>query len=291
VRLQQLRYLVAVADHQTITAAAASIPVAQAVVSKALQTLEQELGVVLLRPAGRGVELTEHGREVVLLARQALDGVEQIRNLARTTSTRTTVRIVTWSIIEEVLAADVAALVLAERRFDPVFRTVDSPADAARAVRVGEADFALASGFPADETLERVRLGAMRLEVLCRVDDRVPDPVPVEWLNSVPLILYGPENPRGSMVLGRLARAGVVPRNPILTGDQLAWPSMVDRGLGYALVPSHRNVDGLGLRTVPVSPSLDFGISMVHRRFADDDPLHALRDRLIASLRARLAEA
>ena len=69
--LRQLSYLVAIADHGTMTAAAAVCHVSQAAVSVGIIDLERQLGVQLLaRHRGHGVTLTEVGAEVVRDARR-----------------------------------------------------------------------------------------------------------------------------------------------------------------------------------------------------------------------------
>ncbi|MDT7665691.1 MAG: hypothetical protein QOD04_5247, partial [Pseudonocardiales bacterium] len=60
--LTRLRVLAAVAEHGSVTAAAAALHYAQPSVSHHLARLEAETGAVLIRRVGRGVRLTEAGR-------------------------------------------------------------------------------------------------------------------------------------------------------------------------------------------------------------------------------------
>ena len=60
--LRQLRYFVAVAEHGSISLAAASVRIAQSAISSQIAALEQELGTPLLLRHARGVALTEPGR-------------------------------------------------------------------------------------------------------------------------------------------------------------------------------------------------------------------------------------
>src|SRR4051812_40900331 len=76
--LRQLRYVVATADHGTMTAAAQALFVAQPALSRAIRELERELGVELFARAGRGVALTEAGERIVQHARDALQAVAAI---------------------------------------------------------------------------------------------------------------------------------------------------------------------------------------------------------------------
>ncbi|QFG26493.1 LysR family transcriptional regulator [Actinomadura sp. WMMB 499] len=80
--LRQLRYVVATADHGTMTSAAQALYVAQPALSRAVRELERELGLELFARSGRGVVLTPVGEQVVRWARAALEAVDAIEGLA-----------------------------------------------------------------------------------------------------------------------------------------------------------------------------------------------------------------
>ncbi|TWG88500.1 DNA-binding transcriptional LysR family regulator [Cupriavidus gilardii J11] len=71
--LDQLRALVAVADHGTLTAAAPRLHLSQSSVSEQLQKLEQRAGVPLLVRGRRGVVPTPAGERLLGFARRMLD--------------------------------------------------------------------------------------------------------------------------------------------------------------------------------------------------------------------------
>ena len=83
-KLQQLRYLVAVVESGlNITAAAETLNTSQPGVSKQLKLLEQELGLSLFVRKGRSLaELTEEGGEVLARAVRILREVEGIRGIS-----------------------------------------------------------------------------------------------------------------------------------------------------------------------------------------------------------------
>jgi LysR family cys regulon transcriptional activator len=83
--LQQLRYLLAIADSGlNITAAAERLYTSQPGISKQLKLLEQELGVQLFTRKGKSlVAITPAGRDVIGRARKILREVQNIRSLAR----------------------------------------------------------------------------------------------------------------------------------------------------------------------------------------------------------------
>ncbi len=82
--LQQLKYLVAIADSgMNITAAAERLYTSQPGISKQLKLLEQELGVQLFTRKGKSLSaITPAGRDVIARARRIMREAENIRNLA-----------------------------------------------------------------------------------------------------------------------------------------------------------------------------------------------------------------
>ncbi|MEU9041956.1 MULTISPECIES: LysR family transcriptional regulator [unclassified Kitasatospora] len=80
--MHQLRYLAAVVDEGTFTAAARRLHVSQSGVSTQVAKLEKELGQQLLDRSGRQVRLTPAGEAVLPLAKSALATLDAIRHTA-----------------------------------------------------------------------------------------------------------------------------------------------------------------------------------------------------------------
>ncbi|HUA44178.1 MAG TPA: LysR family transcriptional regulator [Solirubrobacteraceae bacterium] len=74
--LRQLRYLVALADEQHFTRAAAREHIAQPALSQQIRRLEQEVGLALVERTTRRVTVTEAGRALVARARRILAEVD-----------------------------------------------------------------------------------------------------------------------------------------------------------------------------------------------------------------------
>lgn len=133
--LQQLRYLVALADVGTMTGAAASLRVSQPALSRALRGLEAELGVALLARSGRHVELTDDGHRVLEVARRVVRDVDSLRSPAdqvtRLCSTPTQAR--------ELCAAAIARLAQLAPELRVALETEDSAAAVVREVVAGRA--------------------------------------------------------------------------------------------------------------------------------------------------------
>ena len=83
-KLQQLKYLLAIADNGlNITAAAERLYTSQPGVSKQLKLLEQELGLQLFTRKGKSLDgITTAGEQVIERARVIMQEVENIRRLA-----------------------------------------------------------------------------------------------------------------------------------------------------------------------------------------------------------------
>lgn len=79
VTLTQLRYLVAVARHGSVTGAAKMLNVSQPSISVAIDAVEKNFGQKLfVRQRGSGVSPTSFGRAVVAKARQVLTETEEL---------------------------------------------------------------------------------------------------------------------------------------------------------------------------------------------------------------------
>ncbi|WP_299848491.1 LysR family transcriptional regulator [uncultured Roseovarius sp.] len=81
---RQLTYVVAVADHGSIQAAAEQIPISQPAISAAIQKVEQEYGLKLfLRERPHKLVVSPVGRRFIAQARRFLESAEEFDNAAR----------------------------------------------------------------------------------------------------------------------------------------------------------------------------------------------------------------
>lgn len=110
--LHQLRYLLAVVDTGSFTAAASTLHISQSGVSTQIRKLENELGIALLQRTTRHVTLTSDGERVLPAIRAAIERVDAVVTLAddlRGLTTGTlrvgTVSGLTWQPIFDAIAA------------------------------------------------------------------------------------------------------------------------------------------------------------------------------------------
>ncbi len=84
--LQDLRYLVALAEHGHFGRAATACDVSQSTLSTQIKNLEQRLGVKLFERTTKSVSVTPIGREIAERARRVLEEVDAIVSLGQTIS-------------------------------------------------------------------------------------------------------------------------------------------------------------------------------------------------------------
>lgn len=150
--LQQLRYVLAVAETGNFTRAAAQCFVVQSALSHQVKALERELGLTLFARTSRRVELTSAGEAFLPAARACLEAAERavVESAAAAGQVRGRLSI---GVIPTVTALDVPDVL---RRFRdahpqvPVGLRVGSSRDFIREIREGVLDVALL-GLPVTE--------------------------------------------------------------------------------------------------------------------------------------------
>jgi DNA-binding transcriptional LysR family regulator len=168
--LQQMRYVVAVAETGSFTRAAERCFVVQSALSHQVAALERELGVRLFARTSRRVEITAAGEAFLASARLALAAAERagVDAAAAAGQVRGTLRL---GVIPTVTALDVPPALRAFRSAHPQvavsLRVAASDALVA-AVRAGELDVAVL-GLPADVPPSGVRHRELAREPLVAV--------------------------------------------------------------------------------------------------------------------------
>lgn len=78
--LNQLKYIIEIADTGSMTTAANNLFIAQPSLSKAVASLEKEMGISIFARSNRGVYLTEEGTKFLSYARQITEQTELLEN-------------------------------------------------------------------------------------------------------------------------------------------------------------------------------------------------------------------
>ncbi|MGM1016517.1 MAG: LysR family transcriptional regulator [Actinomycetota bacterium] len=143
--LQQLRYVVEVADAASFTRAAERCFVTQSALSHQIAALEREIGQRLFARTSRRVRLTEAGEAFVPHARAALTAADRARDEAAAAVGEVTGTL-RLGVIPTVTAVDVPQLIRGYRAEHPRSRVelrVGNSGDLVTAIRSGELDVAL----------------------------------------------------------------------------------------------------------------------------------------------------
>ena len=244
-KLQQLRYLVAIVDNgMNITAAAQALFTSQPGVSKQVRLLEDELSLNLFVRKGKSLAgLTEAGHRVVKRARRILSEVANIKSLSGEMSgkhqgrlvvatTHTQARYVLPDLLQGFhLGHPDIAINLHQGRSDQISQQVQQQ----------EADFAIASGrselfdelvtFPIYQW-DRVLIVPEGHELEGRTD------VSLAELSAWPIISYTHSFDEGSDQAEAFRAAGVEPNVVFTAEDPDVIKNYVRRGMGIGIVAS-----------------------------------------------------
>ena len=91
--LQQLRYVIAVAESGSMSGAARATFISQSALSTAVKELEEELGIKVFDRSSRGISLTEDGRDLLAYARQMVEQADLLESHFRDTRDRAAERL------------------------------------------------------------------------------------------------------------------------------------------------------------------------------------------------------
>ncbi|WP_141576325.1 LysR family transcriptional regulator [Actinomadura sp. WMMA1423] len=264
--LRQLRYVVATADHGTMTSAAQALYVAQPALSRAVRELERELGLELFARSGRGVVLTPAGEQVVRQARVALDAVDAIEGLAvnRADGRGAELRIAVTASLEPELTG---GLIPRFARRQPAVRVrvvrCGDRDQIAAALRAGRADLALTDlPVPGDMTahpFEQREVVLISPQAL-----KVREPVPPAALDGMRLVLPARGSARRAEIDTMLRRIGARPVAAVESDERGAWLGWVRAGRGSLLWYRNQIDDTDGVTVRSFMPPLTRMIGLVH---------------------------
>ncbi|MCC5578057.1 LysR family transcriptional regulator [Microtetraspora sp. AC03309] len=267
--LQQLRYVVATAEHRTMTDAARSLYIAQPALSRAIRDLERELGMTLFARSGRGVVVTAQGRRVVKLAREALDAVHEIESLAANThAAGAELRIASTPSLEPGLAGRLLPAYAAEH---PGIRVhivrCDGRDSVVSAVREQRADLGL-TDLPVPTDLVTHPVERQEIVLISPPGSGLPEPVPLARLTGTRLLLPTAGSPRRREFDHIFTTYGVRPVVAVESDDRTGWLDTVREAgvhlLWYRAMAEPAARAGLEVRSL--SPALKKVIAVVHAR-------------------------
>jgi DNA-binding transcriptional LysR family regulator len=252
-----LKYIVAVAEEGTFTAAAARLHLSQSALSTQIRALEDNLGIKIF-DRDRGATLTAEGKVLLRYGREGLRTREHIVQTVQAihAGRMTPLRLAFTPFVPNPLLKKVSDLY---RELIPDSEIVPTPEDTDEAVsrlRDGECDAALLTLPINDDGLTVEILDRERFVICMRNDDQLAahDEVPVAALNNkLCIFTYQKHHPVAyKRLLQMLADVGVEPRSckPTMNIEHVQW--MVKEGGCYTLMRARQTLSP-GLTTRPIA--------------------------------------
>lgn len=241
--LRQLECFIAVAEELHFGHAAARLCMTQPPLSRQIQLLERDLGVVLIERSSRRVELTAAGRSFLRDARHVLEFSLRAAATARRTSVGEAGHIALGFTAVASFRLMPALLMRARKLLPDVeieLREMVS-IDLGRSLIAGELDLMLARHLPRHDGLECRLIEREPLVLALPQDSPLAEmsAVPLLALHRQPFIIYAPNEGKyfHDRIVGALDLAGAEPRFVQRAGQTHTVLALVRAGLGVGIVP------------------------------------------------------
>lgn len=280
------RAFLVTAEEGSLSAAARALGLAQPTLGRQVAALEEELGVVLFERAGRGLELTPSGLDL-------LDHVRAMGNAAGRVSLAASgqAQQIEGSICitaSEIYSAHLLPPIVARlREVAPGIEVEIVASNATVDLRRREADIAIRNARPTQPDLiaRRIRDDAARLYATPGYLDQIGNPETPEQLNRADFIGF---DATGMMREGLNALGlSLTPQNfPVITANHLVHWELAKRGVGIGIVPERiGDAEPLVRRALPDLPPLSFPIWLTtHRELTTSRRVRLVYDLLAEAL-------
>lgn len=267
--LRLLEYFVAVVDNGGVTRAANALFLSQPSLSQAIRSLEREVGTPLFDRTNRQLELTTAGKDFLAPARRVLAEADRartkvgdVRELDGGRLKIAAIATLTLTPLSE-LAGRLHAL------HPGVEFVIDDPGSAVgvtAAVRRGAAEVGVTTLSVDTSPLvgESLWTDRVMLAVHPALVPGLPDPVPIDALRDIPLVLEV-DDEQGDTLADPVLRGAIGPDVIRCAHRQAIW-ELVGAGAGGTLLPerhAQRILSGVELR--PLQPEVRRSSGIVHR--------------------------
>jgi DNA-binding transcriptional LysR family regulator len=280
-----LRVVVAIAEHGSVTRAAAALHQSSSAVSDSLLGLERELGVVLFHRLPRGMALSDAGEAFLTPARRALHEVEVAR--AATDAVRGLVSGHLTLMGIRAFSVSLADLVATFASEFPAVRVGVLPARSEtrviESVRAGECEIGFIHSGHAPSDLVATPIAVERIGIVVPVGHRLDGcgPVSLLELSGEPLVGPLPTSPMRPLFDHLFRSAQVEPRVVVEAGTHEMMLELVRAGIGSTIssVSGAGPVLGRGAALVDLVPLNEAIVVLVIRKEQQPTPAaHAFRD-------------
>ncbi len=236
--VQQLRYLVAVSDAGSVSAAARSLQVTQPVISRAVRAFEIEHGITVFCLSGRRLVPTDAGTAVVDSARGALAAIDAVGRTARTAGDRVQLSIATTPTNGLLLASALSDLGRWEPDLEIRMCRANDSEDVLRQVQSGSAEIGFGELTSSVDECHLTSRPVAEVEVVLVSPLGSDLPATVSWdeVLSQPLILPPAGSGRRQLFDDMATLAGAAPpRASLVIEDRGSWIAAAQAGMGSFL--------------------------------------------------------
>ncbi|WP_156399458.1 LysR family transcriptional regulator [Rhodococcus sp. Leaf278] len=268
-----LRQCVAVADAGSMSGAATELGLSPSTLSRAVARFEEQTQLSVFERRGTRLVPTAAGQEVVRAARRVVDDLDLFSALAVDAALGRAGAVTVSTPADDigpVLPTMIASVTRGRPRLNVHIARVETATAAMESLRSGAADLALIPRLPTPPDLLGIHVGRQELTLIVPAawtpsNVRITDHHGLDWLGEFPFIA-GVVETTSAHALERLRRSGARP-HIVLTGTPIMTiPSLVDAGMGAALVPSSLPLDTFAhVRSIDLTPPLTYSITLMHR--------------------------
>ena len=249
--VQQLRYLIAVSDLGSVSAAARSLGVTQPVVSRSIHAFETEQGVTVFALSGTRLVVTEAAREIVTAARNALTALDAVEQTAQSVRHKRELVIATTPTNGLLLTEALGELHRCEPGLVISVCRADDADHVLRFVQDGLAEIGFSELTPLIGDNPLIEMPVAELEVVFVSPLGTDLPAAVTWNDVVkqPLIVPPPDSGRRTLINAMAKSAsGTTPQETIVFEDRGSWLAGAQAGMGSflsyrCLVADHERVE------------------------------------------------
>ena len=265
--VQQLRYLIAVSDFGSVSAAARSLGVTQPVVSRSIHAFETEQGVTVFALSGTRLVVTEAAQEIVHAARDALAAFDAVEQTAQAVRDKRELVIATTPTNGLLLTEALGELRRCESGLVISVCRADDADDVLRIVQDGIAEIGFIEMTPLLGDNPLIGIPVAELDVVFVSPVGTDLPAAVTWHDVVkqPLIVPPPDSGRSALINAMAKSAsGTTPQETIVFEDRGSWLAAAQAGIGSFL--SYRCLVGYHDRVEirPFTPPQAVTVGFVH---------------------------
>lgn len=274
--IKQLRAFITISDTKNITKAAAMLNVVQPAVSRQIQLLEEELGVLLFERGRHGMQITQEGRVLEGYARRALKEIEQAKMelTSSDSALKGTINIGIVASLSELLS--VALMRVIKKKFPEVNLkiSVGYSGHLEEWLISGDIDLALNYGSTTSKFLDVKPLVREKLWLIGPADSQLNQKVALDIVDmaELPFILpYSPHRLRTVTEHG-FKKLNLEMNIVAEVNDLHIQKQLVKEGFGYTILPLVSVKSDIYQKTVKVAPInhlefiRDIGVSLPNTR-------------------------